>query len=283
MDLKTTMEMKEILLENQTLKKKVQQLQRHIDLMDQKSNEWNLKQNKFEREINDLKFEIQELKSKNENHSATSGIYSTNTSMIDLNKSENESDDEEESMDESHQMPLVEIFEPMFVDQNDPKYVPNEQRKSFPFPCPFGDCDRAYLQKKRLDTHIIMHHRNEVPTTTVVKPKFLPLHPKTIQHRKRGNFACNFKGCNFTATYKPAFVRHVKTHKAQFECDLCDYITPYEKRFSNHLYSKHGSPTDYQFADGEDDKSGMDFKLISTSTLSEIPENKSYKDEVLSD
>lgn len=94
-------------------------------------------------------------------------------------------------------------------------------------------CPKVYLQEKRYHNHMQTHRLNatSVPISSVQRGRKC-----TIQYN------CPEEGCNFTCPYKPAFNRHLNSHKLPtYPCpvDGCTYKSPYEKRIRNHMENKH--------------------------------------------
>jgi hypothetical protein len=101
----------------------------------------------------------------------------------------------------------------------------NQKRKEKNFEC--KKCNKKFLYKKRFKTHVEIFHRTEK------------------RGRKQG-FRCDLPDCDFKTKFKPAMLRHTKSHTAvTLKCGKCDYETNFKKRLENHEALKHGGSSGY--------------------------------------
>lgn len=207
------------------------QIQEMISKSSQRSAEMDQKITELEIRIRDLEYENRELKNdKREMKRKINEIAPTTTEsgdVIDL-----DSNDEHE-MEEDDDGEGSNLLEPL---PSQPSANYGEQR-SLPFSCNL--CSKSYIHQKRLETHMKIHQNvsktsAKLPTTSEQK----------FKNEKKKNFVCNFKDCGYSTTFYPVMVRHKKAHTSELlSCDfyLCDYKTPYRKRYFNHMASKHGA------------------------------------------
>ncbi|XP_070503818.1 uncharacterized protein [Chironomus tepperi] len=211
------------------------QIQEMIIKSSQRSAETDQKITELEIKIRDLEYENRELKKeKRDMKQKIIELAPTTThsgDVIDL-----DSNDEQEMDEDDHEDAASNLLEPL-PSQTNTSY--GEQR-SLPFSCNL--CSKSYLYQKRLETHMKIHQNvTKTAATKFPTPKSEP--PKQKADKKK-TFVCNVKDCGYSTTFYPVMVRHKKAHTSELlSCDfyMCDYKTPYRKRYYNHMANKHGA------------------------------------------
>ncbi|KAL7010879.1 hypothetical protein ACKWTF_013991 [Chironomus riparius] len=209
--------------------------------MDQKLTELEIKIRDLEYENRELISDRREMKKKIVENAATS---TQSGDVIDLDSNDEDAMEEEDDHDHEESN----LLEPLQSQPNQENY--GEQR-TLPYTC--NICSKSYLYQKRLETHMKIHQN-----VTKTSAKLLPKSEPKVKADKKKNFVCNVKDCGYSTTFYPVMVRHKKAHTSELlSCDfyMCDYKTPYRKRYFNHMANKHGAslPNVGNGNDGQDD------------------------------
>lgn len=238
--------MKELQRKNAELEKTKKRLEYQIQEMiaksSQRSAEMDQKITELEIRIRDLEYENRELKSDKKVLARKLADLAPSTTetgnVIDLDS--NEEDTNEEELEDNEPQNLL---EPLPSQNNISHY--GEQR-GLPFSCHL--CSKSYLYQKRLETHMKVHQmaakNGMIKAQVQTQQQQQQQQAQSNEGEKKKLLHCSFKNCKYTTTFYPVLVRHKKTHTSEMlSCDfyMCDYKTPYRKRYYNHMASKHGA------------------------------------------
>jgi hypothetical protein len=231
------------------------QIQEMITKSAQRSAEMDQKITELEIRIRDLEYENRELKTdRREMKRKIIEIAPTTTQsadVIDLDSNDEQAMEEED--DGSN------LLEPLPSQPNQANY--GEQR-TLPYTC--NVCSKSYLYQKRLETHMKIHQN-----VTKTSAKQLPKSEPKSRAEKKKTFVCNVKDCGYSTTFYPVMVRHKKAHTSELlSCDfyMCDYKTPYRKRYFNHMANKHGASLPNAGNDGNSQDEDEDEEQFSVFT-----------------
>lgn len=192
---------------------------------DQKITELEIRIRDLEYENRELKSDKKELKKKMIENAPTT---TQNEDVIDLDSND------EHGMEDEEDHEGLNLLEPL-PSQTTANYA---EQRTLPFTC--NICSKSYLYQKRLETHMKIH-QNVTKTSAKLPP---PKSDQKLKADKKKTFVCNVKDCGYSTTFYPVMVRHKKAHTSELlSCDfyMCDYKTPYRKRYYNHMANKHGA------------------------------------------